>query len=266
MLRLFFYTQDRILKVRPARMDEAFTHPTEWRTLQFEVTTNKNYTMAWTSLLPDLDPKDANSLLDLVGARYPVSPKYETLRQLCSEIVFNKEADEWVFFGGSFNPWHKGHQACLKLLGQEKYCFVIPDRNPFKELRELEPVSTILELSSKIRFGERQFLVPTFLLDHKKNPTIEWVSMLKQKYPDKRISLLMGYDGLSQITSWTRASELLPMLDTLYVAARLENDEMREKALQKITPLAPALKIEFLGRHEFENLSSTEIRQKKRET
>ena len=39
--------------------------------------------------------------------------------------------DRITFFGGSFNPWHKGHGACLELC-PEKNIIVIPDTNPFK--------------------------------------------------------------------------------------------------------------------------------------
>lgn len=263
MLRLFFYTKDRILKVRVPNPSDDFSNSTIWNSIEFKITDNKNYTMAWTSLLPDLEPRHAHALLNLVGARYPISKVYEKLKALCPEIVFNDETEEWVFFGGSFNPWHKGHQACLNLLDPQKYCFVIPDQNPFKEVRELDPVANILELSSKIRFGDRQFLVPTFLLDNKKNPTVDWVSFLKEKYPEKKISLLMGFDGLSQIPTWTRARELLVMLDTLYVASRLEDDKTREMAVNNVIPFAPNLRVEFLGRHDFENLSSTELRKKR---
>ena len=43
-----------------------------------------------------------------------------------------KELDEKVtFFGGSFNPWHDGHRACLELCDAANL-IVVPDTNPFK--------------------------------------------------------------------------------------------------------------------------------------
>jgi hypothetical protein len=51
-----------------------------------------------------------------------------------------------------------------------KLCFILPDRNPLKELKMLEPVSTIIELVKNIKFGKSHFIAPTFLLDFQKNP------------------------------------------------------------------------------------------------
>ena len=36
-----------------------------------------------------------------------------------------------VFFGGSFNPWHDGRQACLDLC-PNKNIVIVPDTNPWK--------------------------------------------------------------------------------------------------------------------------------------
>lgn len=220
------------------------------------------YMMAWTSLLPDLSPEEANGLMRLAAARYPVSSDYLELRKLCPQIVVGHETPEWVFFGGSFHPWHKGHQACLNLLPEEKTCFVLPDHNPLKEMRQLHLVSTIIELSSQVKFKRHQFLVPTFLLTEKKNPTVEWVERLKQEFPRKKLSLLLGFDGLKNIESWTRYQDLLKLLDCVYVASRLEEDTDRDGVITHLHTLAPQLEIIHLGRHEFEGLSSTEIRKK----
>lgn len=218
--------------------------------------------MAWTSLLPDLSPKNARNLVALASARYPVSPDYEKLRDLCPELVVGYDKDEWVFFGGSFSPWHSGHQACLQLLPDDKTCFVTPDRNPWKEVREVDPVLTTIELAGKIKFKTNQFLVPTFLLDQKKNPTIEWIEDLKMRYPEKKLSLLMGFDSLLSLPTWTRARELLPMLHTVYVASRMEKDEEQNGARKAVSDIHPGLNVVFLGHHQHENLSSTHLRKK----
>lgn len=218
--------------------------------------------MAWTSLLPDLSPKDARNLVSFASARYPVSPDYEKLKDLCPELVVGYDKEEWVFFGGSFSPWHSGHQACLELLPEEKTCFVAPDRNPWKEVREVDPVLTTIELAGKIKFKTNQFLVPTFLLDQKKNPTIEWIEDLKKRYPSKKLSLLMGFDSLLNLPTWTRAQELLPMLHTVYVASRLEKDEEQKGAREAVSALHPDLNIVFLGHHQHETLSSTTLRKR----
>ncbi len=257
-MKIIFHIKDYTLKIRLAQKGEAT--PYQWEDFEFGISDSPNFTIMWTSFLPDLEPQYAQSLLRLVGARYPLTSQHDDLLKLCPELVFKTDEDEWVFFGGTFNPWHGGHQACLKLLDDSKVCLMLPDRNPFKEVREVEPVSTILELSARIRFKQKQFLVPTFLLETKKNPTVIWVEGLKKKFPQQKLSLLIGFDSLSNILKWTRAQDLLPHLHQVYVVSRLETEDTRTKIVAGIKAVAPNLIIEFLGRHEFEHMSSTELR------
>ena len=263
MLKLVFFIKDSRLKVRLALPHDNFAKSCSWdNELEFLVSDNGDFTMVWTSLLPDLDPQYAEALVSLISARYPISPRYNELKGKCPQIIFNNPGDEWIFFGGTFNPWHQGHQACLKLLPEDKTCLILPDRNPQKELRELSPVSTILEISTKARLKRYQFLVPTFLLAEKKNPTVEWVEKLKNEFPSFKVSLLMGFDSFAQMKTWIRPNDLFPMLHTIYVVSRLEDDEERRLALDEAHALGSNLNVVFLGKHEFEGLSSTEIRKK----
>jgi hypothetical protein len=60
--------------------------------------------------------------------------------------------------------------------------------------------------------------------------------------------------------SWVRAPELLPMINTIYVVSRLEEDDEREAVAGPIRKIAPNLNLHFLGRHDYEAISSTQIR------
>lgn len=263
MLRLVFYTQERLLKVRPALPEDSFENACNWQNkLEFITTNDPSFTMVWTYMLPDLGPVYARALVELAGARYPISPNFEKLQAICPEIVFKTLENEWVFYGGSFNPWHQGHQACLNLLPADKLCLVLPDRNPYKELTDVNPVSAVLEISTRARFSKNQLLVPTFLLENKKNPTVYWIKNLKEKYPTLRLSLLMGFDSFSQLKTWTNAQELMSCLDTLYVVSRLEEDQDRFLALDEAHALKQNLNVVFLGKHSFEDVSSTKIRRR----
>jgi nicotinate (nicotinamide) nucleotide adenylyltransferase len=257
----FTITDKNLLKVRKVPENESIPGSAVFGDIEFAMT-NPHYMMTWTSLLPDLEPEEAMSLTRFVSARYPFSPEYEKLKSVCLDAVYTDYSDEWVFFGGSFNPWHAGHQACLKLIDENKPCFVLPDRNPFKELRDLDPVFATLSLSAQIKFKANQFLVPTFLLDSQKNPTVDWIERIRKEMPEKKLSLLMGHDSLEAITKWSKASELLNQLHCLYVVSRLESDAAREKAAAPAKKMAPKLNVEFLGHHDFEHLSSTNLRAK----
>jgi nicotinate (nicotinamide) nucleotide adenylyltransferase len=263
VIRLFFHFDGEILKVRLAGDEEVMIDPIVWKNrIQFELTKTNLFMMSWTSLLPDLEARNAEALLDLCSARYPVSFDYEELSRLAPTFVVGLESQEWVFFGGTFNPWHAGHQACLSLLPMEKLCFVLPDRSPHKDLENLDSVPTIIELSGKIKFGRNQFLVPTFLLDTKKNPTVNWIERLAEKYPKKKLSLLIGFDSLKNLPTWTRVQNLLPKINSLYVASRLEKDIEQNVVSAKLRLETPHLQIHFLGHHEHESLSSTDLRRK----
>jgi nicotinate (nicotinamide) nucleotide adenylyltransferase len=264
LLKLVFYTQDVRLKVRHATASDNFESSCRWKDkLEFVITDSGDFTIIWTSFLPDLEPEYAQALVDLVSARFPVSPDYQKLKNLCPEIIFKNNTGEWVFFGGTFNPWHKGHQMCLRLIPDEKVCLILPDRNPHKDLRDIHQVSTILEISTKAKFKKNQFLVPTFLLRPEKNPTVNWVEKMKADFPTQKISLLMGFDSFSQLKTWDRHEDLLSNLSTIYVISRLEEDEEQRVAMEEVKMNNKELNVIFLGRHDSEHVSSTNIRNKK---
>ena len=239
---------------------ESMIQPINWKKLTFEYTQSTLRMVSWPSLLPELEPETAQSFLDLIGARYPFSPQYSELQRICPELTFKRDAEEWVFYAGSFNPWHKGHQACLDLLPADRLCFILPDRNPQKQLNPLSTVFRMLELIKSIKFGKNHFIAPTFLMDFQTNPTVNWIRLTRTHLPQKKLSLLMGFDTFKGIPSWIRPEELLPLLDRLYVVSRLEEPEEQEAASAPVKSLAPKLEIIFLGHHEFEPLSSTALR------
>lgn len=263
MNQLFLFLDQQTVKARQVESWEKLEHPIRWMDLEFELIGPSQRMVTWPNLLPDLTPETARSFLDLIASRYPFSRDRETLKNLCPELLFDFPVEEWVFFGGSFNPWHKGHQACLDLLPKEKICFILPDKNPLKEDTLREPVVTSLELIRKIKFGPHHYFVPTFLIHKEKNPTITWVEKVHADFPDKKLALLIGFDSLKSIHTWLRSEELLNKLSTIYVVSRLEDDEDREKVAGPLQKIAPKLHVEYLGRHEFEKLSSSDLRNQK---
>ena len=263
MERIVLYRIGDVIKGRLAGPHEVMKNPRQWKNIQFDVTDSPVMMITWPILLPEIEPESAQSLLDLIGARYPFSPRYHELKQLAPELTFSTSESEWIFFGGTFNPWHPGHQACLNLLPEDKICFILPDRSPHKELRTLEPVFTTISLISKIKFGKNHYLAPTFLLENEKNPTVRWMEKLHQECPDKKLSLLLGFDSFKNLPTWTESNKLIPLLSTVYVVSRLEDDEEREAALAPLQSISPNLQVVYLGRHGFEGISSTKLRKEK---
>jgi nicotinate-nucleotide adenylyltransferase len=216
--------------------------------------------LEWSQLLGTLPPAEAQGLLQLIGQRFPFAPGYQRLKQLCPEISYQDHEAEWVFFGGSFNPWHQGHQACLDLLPADKTCFILPDHNPLKAFHQRDPVQTMIDLAAAIHPGPKQYLCPTFLLEARQNPTVIWLEKLHQQFPEKKLSLLLGHDSFASLEQWLRYQDLLRSLNTIYIAARMESDQEREQRIERIKKVAPGLKIDFLGRHAFEDAASSKIR------
>lgn len=175
---------------------------------------------------------------------------------------YNLDSSEIVFFGGSFHPWHEGHSECIRLLPKNKNLVVLPDHNPHKKLVESNArLSGIDEIKEELKKIPREtYLFDGFWSLDKVNPTVEWVKDLKGQNTGLKISLLMGFDSFEKIITWNESHILLNSLCTLYVVSRLEAKEQKELVAKKIKEVSPNIKIEFLGNHPFEHLSSTALR------
>lgn len=171
--------------------------------------------------------------------------------------------DELIFFGGSFNPWHEGHSSCIELCSTEKPIIIIPDHNPFKNINEFsEKRTTIGEIKIKLsHFKQKTFLYESFFKMNIKNPTNIWIKEIKNKFPLKKLALLVGFDTFAHIHTWIDANDLLNNLDSLYIASRLDNEKVKDFQTLNLKKINPQLNLYFLGHHEYENLSSTKIRE-----
>ena len=179
------------------------------------------------------------------------SPKLQSAQEIC-------------FFGGSFNPWHEGHSACISLLRKSIPLIVIPDHNPQKDLQGFENKATSFEEIESIlsELNQESFLYTEFAKKNVVNPTTKWVQDLKQELPEIKISLLMGHDTFEKIDTWIDGHKLLKCLHKLYVASRLESTVIKTTQINNLRSIAPELEISFLGHHDFEELSSSKIRER----
>ncbi len=235
----------------------------------------------------DLNEEEAQELFELCRQyqslfRSQVSPKSAGFLDL--ELLKMPQVPSVVLFPGSFSPWHKGHEACLLNLPQGKSVIVLPDFNPWKEVREVglwAEVQEIWQGLQKVQSKRRDlniYLYLGFLAGESSNPTIQW---LPQVYAEERW-LLMGEDTFLSLHKWKNANEVLGALSGLYVCPRaVDTDRVlkqRERLLQDVrederehereherkangpSPLA----IEFLAPHPYQNYSSTWARQKKK--
>jgi nicotinate-nucleotide adenylyltransferase len=163
-----------------------------------------------------------------------------------------------TFFGGSFNPWHKGHRVCLDLC-PAKNIVVIPDTSPFKNggnrdenhcfWKDFKEICLALEKDS---FG----IFPGFFGRERPNPTVDWFVRL----PFKNKGLLVGDDSFFQLENWFHSKELLHALHHLYVVPREREVSEIEKERQRLRKIHGNISIKILPEHNYQNLSSSKIR------
>ena len=166
--------------------------------------------------------------------------------------------DEIVFFPGSFNPWHEGHTACLKGC-EDKPIFIVPDHNPWKEVRKKNPWHEVVHIKENIKsISDKNITIyPGFLVEGKKNPTSSWLPHVNVE----KKWLLMGDDLFLGLHKWFEVDKLLSSLHGLYVCPRGESKEELNKQKENFQKNFN-LEIVFLDHHEFEDLSSTQLRNK----
>jgi len=174
----------------------------------------------------------------------------------------DKNSREIIFYGGSFNPWHEGHMACLKLAPIDLNIIIIPDINPLKNLDGVKKENPIDKIKNAIsQLEQKCFVFEDFYHQNKPNPTADWIQDLKQSDLNQKYSLLIGYDSFISIEKWINAELLLNALSTLYIVDRQNNEKTLKKHQESLNNKFPKLKLVLLGKHPFEGLSSTKIRE-----
>ncbi len=131
----------------------------------------------------------------------------------------NKKQRTGLYFG-TFNPIHIGHLAIanyIKIFGNlNEIWFVISPQSPFKKHQSisddrdrLEMVFLAIDGVPGYRASDIEFNMP------KPSYTIDTVIYLKEKYPERRFSLIMGADNLQNLHKWKNCTELLSQCPVL---------------------------------------------------
>lgn len=124
-----------------------------------------------------------------------------------------KKTNIGLFFG-SFNPIHNGHMIIanyiLEYSDLDQIFFVVSPQNPFKEkanlLEDYHRLALVKEAigdTDKYAVCDIEFKMP------KPSYTIDTLSYLSEKYPDRSFSLIMGSDNLRTFHKWKNYKEIL---------------------------------------------------------
>lgn len=125
---------------------------------------------------------------------------------------------------GSFNPIHIGHMAIanymLEFTDLDKVWFVISPHNPLKEKKSLladyhrlKMVEQALEDDYDMKASNIEFSMP------QPSYTIDTLTWLDEKHPDKEFIVIMGGDSIESIHKWKNHEALLKEYK-IYVYAR----------------------------------------------
>ena len=117
-------------------------------------------------------------------------------------------------FFGSFNPIHTGHLIIAGYMAGytdlDEVWLVVSPHNPLKRkdslinmYDRLEMVNLALEATDNIRSSTVEFSLP------QPSYTVDTLTYLKEKYPEKAFVLIMGSDNLASIRKWKNYEILL---------------------------------------------------------
>ena len=170
-----------------------------------------------------------------------------------------KARDELIFFGGSFNPWHDGHRACVELCHQvlpKGKIIIVPDHNPWKKLAAQTCFwAALRQLGTHL--AETPFSIfPGFYGLEQEHPTVSWLL----KHEGHKKSFLIGDDNLMSFLSWQQAPALLKNLYRLIVVPRIATAAERALQMARLKKFNPALKFTILPDHPFKKVASSKIR------
>lgn len=164
--------------------------------------------------------------------------------------------DEFFFYGGSFNPWHQGHQECVNQTYDQfhKSISIIPDKNPLKEFQKKScSYASFLELSNRF-LNTPHWVYPGFVGLDQKNPTVDWITKVSSP------SMIIGDDNFMIIEKWKDYHRLLTHLKRVIVIPRcFSMNEIFEKK-ELLQGLFPDLEILLLNQHSYQELSSRNLR------
>ncbi len=197
-------------------------------------------------------------LCEALGRFWPCMPNYApALAGIRAPGVPLEWKDRLVFFGGSFNPWHKGHEACVSLFPkQEGSLLVLPDANPFKAETLTACAWKLYRAIRRAVASHRTAVFPGFCGMETPNPTVAWFPYVRA--PAR--GLLLGEDSLESLPGWLQARRLVRHMDRIFVAPRRADAGKREAALRWLREANPDCEVIPLEDHPHRDLSSTALR------
>lgn len=150
-----------------------------------------------------------------------------------------------AFYGGSFDPVHRGHLAVAHRLTDifalDEFVLIPafhaphkPDRKPTSALHRY----AMLAIASN---NERKIHISTIEIDLPSKPyTIETLTSIKTRLPEAEIFFVMGADSWQDITTWREWEKVLLMTNHIVVTRPgylIGFDHVTERVRERISDL-----------------------------
>jgi len=127
-------------------------------------------------------------------------------------------------FFGSFNPIHTGHLVIANIMAENtdlsKVWFIVSPQNPFKPSKSLQHefdrydmVKAAIADHYKLEASDVEFRMP------KPSYTIDTLTVLSEKNPNKQFVVIIGQDNLVNFEKWKNYQQILDLYG-LYVYPR----------------------------------------------
>ncbi len=158
-----------------------------------------------------------------------------------------KALDIKVLFGGTFDPFHKGHlaicQHVARTLGQIKKITLLPAHIPPHKAMATATSEQRIAMLEALKLG-----YPLFEIDdrelHRDKPsyTFDTLEEMKAEAPMQALNFIIGMDSLLSLTKWHRWEELLTLCN-LIVCTRPnydngdKNQHVASEVSKYLTPL-----------------------------
>lgn len=126
-----------------------------------------------------------------------------------------------AFFGGAFNPPHRGHEAVARAVlaaGRSDCVLWVPScRPPHKEARGLAPFEDRLAMTRLAAERVPGSLVSDIERRKAFDPSysLRVLAALEEEFPGCRLQLLIGSDSLEELHTWYEAKKLAERYEIL---------------------------------------------------
>ena len=146
-----------------------------------------------------------------------------------------------AFFGGTFDPPHRGHlaiaHAAAERLRLDRVLFAPVGNQPLKHdssVASFEDRTAMVELAIAGHSRFELSIIDAPRPDHRPNYTIDTIRLLKKTLqPDDNLFCLVGADSFLSLPRWYRAAELLFCCDFIVAGRPGFNFRSAEKNLPK---------------------------------